>query len=70
MINTKETQCESCIHKNVCGKKSEYKDVLTELNEILVNKNADFTISVECTHYNEGVNLRQVSTAYAQHEFN
>lgn len=69
MINIKETQCESCIHKNVCGKKSEYKGVLTELNEILVNKNVDFTISIECSHYNKDVNLRNVSTAYAQHEF-
>lgn len=62
MKNVRETECAHCVHREVCGIKNEYLDLLSKLPEQVDNSN--FTVKVSCRyHKNEPTIRNEPSTS-------
>lgn len=48
MNGVKESDCTYCIHREVCGIKKDYLDLLSKLPDLI--KDTRFTVKMSCKH--------------------
>ena len=56
MNNAKETDCTYCVHREVCGIKNEYLDLISRLPE--QSNNSRFTVKVSCRYHKNEPTIR------------
>lgn len=56
MNNVKETDCTYCVHREVCGIKNEYLDLISRLPE--QSNNSRFTVKVSCRYHKNEPTIR------------
>lgn len=56
MNNAKETDCTYCVHREVCGIKNEYLDLISRLPE--QSNDSRFAVKVSCRYHKSDPTIR------------